>query len=142
MSLIYAQKNGVGTKALLGAGLALLMFSAAQAQTETAAENGANSGMEKSVFGHLPDGRQVDVYRFTNANGIELRVTNYGGIIVSLKTPDKEGKFDDIALGFDSLETYLSEEYRQANPYFGAIIGRYGNRIAGGSSPLRGKAIH
>tara|TARA_R110002020_G_scaffold49956_3_gene141802 strand:+ start:3156 stop:4367 length:1212 start_codon:yes stop_codon:yes gene_type:complete len=135
MSLIYAQKNGVGSKVLLGAGLALLMFNTTHAQTKTAAE----SGMEITVFGHLPDGRQVDVYQFTNANGIELRVTNYGGIILSLKTPNAAGEFDDIALGFDSLETYLSEEYRQANPYFGAIIGRYGNRIAGGQFAINGE---
>ncbi|CEP34537.1 MULTISPECIES: aldose epimerase family protein [unclassified Halomonas] len=139
---VGAQKHSAGSTLLLSAGIALLMISAAQAQSETQATagNGAENGVEKSVFGHLPDGRQVDVYQFTNANGIELRVTNYGGIILSLKTPDMNGKFDDIALGFDSLEAYLSDEYRQANPYFGAIIGRYGNRIAGGQFPLDGES--
>ncbi|EHJ94888.1 aldose epimerase family protein [Vreelandella boliviensis] len=139
---VDAQRHSVGSTLLLSAAIALLMFSAAQAQSETEATagNGAGNGVEKSVFGHLPDGRQVDVYQFTNANGIELRVTNYGGIILSLKTPNVDGEFDDIALGFDSLEAYLSDEYRQANPYFGALIGRYGNRIAGGQFSLNGES--
>ncbi|MGR4069173.1 aldose epimerase family protein [Billgrantia sp. C5P2] len=99
----------------------------------------AARGIDQAVFGQLPDGRQVDVYRFTNANGIEMRVINYGGIILSLKTPDAQGEFDDIVMGFDSLDDYLSDEYRQANPYFGALIGRYGNRIAGGRFSLDGE---
>lgn len=139
MPLTYYKKHGSGSKLLLSAGIAMLMFSQAQAQSETVVDKAAKSGTEKSVFGHLPDGRQVDVYQFTNANGIELRVTNYGGIILSLKTPNVAGEFDDIALGFDSLEAYLSDEYRQANPYFGAIIGRYGNRIANGQFSLDGE---
>lgn len=139
MPLTYYKKHGFGSKLLLSAGIAMLMFSQAQAQSETVVDKDAKSGTEKSVFGHLPDGRQVDVYQFTNANGIELRVTNYGGIILSLKTPNVAGEFDDIALGFDSLEAYLSDEYRQANPYFGAIIGRYGNRIANGQFSLDGE---
>ncbi|SNY98566.1 aldose epimerase family protein [Halomonas sp. hl-4] len=137
---IDAQRLRTGSTLLLSAGIALLMVSTAQAQSETKTTAGsdAENGTEKSVFGQLPDGRQVDVYRLSNANGIELQVTNYGGIILSLKTPDVDGEFDDIALGFDSLEAYLSDEYRQANPYFGAIIGRYGNRIAGGQFSLDG----
>ncbi|MGM0544733.1 MAG: aldose epimerase family protein [Pseudomonadota bacterium] len=110
----------------------------AHAQDDPETSASSDGGVEASTFGRLPDGRQVDVYRLTNANGIELQVTNYGGIILSLKTPDVDGEFDDIALGFDSLEGYLSDTYRQANPYFGAIIGRYGNRIAGGQFSLHG----
>ena len=142
MPLMYSQILRNGSPLLLSAIASILFANAAQAQssTETDASNGTDSNIQTSVFGHLPDGRQVDVYQFTNANGIELRVTNYGGIILSLKTPDMEGKFADIALGFDSLDAYLSEEYRQANPYFGAIIGRYGNRIAGGQFSLDGES--
>ena len=141
MSLMHAPTYSVGSTRLLSAGITLLTISMAQAQgeTEKAADSGAEHGIEKTVFGHLPDGREVDVYRFANANGVELQVTNYGGIIVSLKTPNVNGDFDDIALGFDSLEAYLSDEYRQANPYFGAIIGRYGNRIANGQFSLNGE---
>ena len=140
MPLMYAHRASARPSLLLSAGIAMLLLGATQAQgEETTAGNGAERSIDKSVFGQLPDGRQVDVYRFTNANGIELQVTNYGGIILSLKTPDVDGEFDDIALGFDSLEAYLSDEYRQANPYFGAIIGRYGNRIAGGQFSLDGE---
>lgn len=142
MPLMYSQRLQKGSPLMFGAIVAALLANAAQAQSgsDTDAGSGADSGIQTSVFGHLPDGRQVDVYQFTNANGIELRVTNYGGIILSLKTPNVDGEFDDIALGFDSLEAYLSDEYRQANPYFGAIIGRYGNRIANGQFSLDGES--
>lgn len=141
MPLMYSQLLRNGSPLLLSAIAAMLLANAAQAQSSSEADAGSSveSGIQTSVFGHLPDGRQVDVYQFTNANGIELRVINYGGIIVSLKTPNLDREFDDIVLGFDSLEAYLSDEYRQANPYFGAIIGRYGNRIAGGQFTLNGE---
>jgi aldose 1-epimerase len=74
------------------------------------------------------------VYTLKNAHGIELKVLNYGGIIVSLKVPDRTGKLDDIVLGHDSLAAY-----ERASPYFGAIIGRYGNRIAHGRFTLDGR---
>ncbi len=70
---------------------------------------------------------EAQLYRFKNANGMEVRITNYGGIITHLLTPDKLGNLEDITLGFDSLEQYLNQ-----SPYFGALIGRYGNRIAKG----------
>ena len=130
----------------LGVGLFGLMIGQAflQAQAQTMPANSPSSsalppGIERSAFGRLPDGREVDCYRITNDNGIEMRVINYGGIIVSLKTPDMTGQMDDIVLGFDSLDDYLSETYRQANPYFGALIGRYGNRIANGRFTLDGE---
>lgn len=88
----------------------------------------------KSSFGKLPDGQEVFLYTVTNKNGVELKVTNYGGIITSLKTPDKNGVLEDIVLGYDSLAGYLKE-----TPYFGAIVGRYGNRIAKGKFKLDGK---
>lgn len=137
----------------LGTGLAMLALSAvssaAQASdgnrqdkktmTTHTTETGAGESIERSTFGQLPDGRDVDLYRIVNANGIEMRVTNYGGIIVSLRTPDAQGEFDDIVLGFDSLDDYLSGAYHQSNPYFGALIGRYGNRIAVGRFSLNGE---
>ncbi|WP_348626379.1 aldose epimerase family protein [Salinicola sp. CPA57] len=130
----------------LGVGLFGLMigqvFLHAQAQTtsmDSPSSSALPPGIERSAFGQLPDGREVDCYRITNDNGIEMRVINYGGIIVSLKTPDITGRMDDIVLGFDSLDDYLSDTYRQANPYFGALIGRYGNRIAHGRFTLDGE---
>lgn len=95
--------------------------------------------INKRVWGQLLDGRQVDIYQWRNAHGIELQVTNYGGIIVSLRTPDQLGHLDDIVLGFDSLSGYLSDAYQQVNPYFGALIGRYGNRIHHGQFTLNGE---
>jgi aldose 1-epimerase len=91
-------------------------------------------GVKKESFGTLPDGTSVDLYTITNAQGTEIRATNYGGIVVSLRVPDKKGNLDDIALGFDDLKGYLAN-----TPYFGAIIGRYGNRIANGKFTLDGK---
>jgi len=89
--------------------------------------------LKKEVFGKTADGQGVDIYTLTNANGVEARITNYGGIVVSLKTPDRNGKMDDIVLGFDSLDEYL-----KGHPFFGALAGRYANRIAKGRFTLNG----
>jgi len=94
---------------------------------------GAQATVNRAAFGTLPDGRQVDVFTLTNANGVEIRVIDYGGIILSIRTPDRDGNFGDIALGYDNLEGYL-----EVTPYFGAIIGRYGNRIGAGRFTLDG----
>ena len=93
----------------------------------------------KSSFGTTEAGTQVYLYTLTNANGVEAKITTYGGIITSLKVPDKEGKLEDVVLGFDSLEGYTQDLYLKENPYFGAIIGRYGNRISNGRFSLNGQ---
>ena len=77
----------------------------------------------------------IEKYTLKNANGIELDVISYGGRITSLKVPDRKGNFENIVLGHDQLEDYIRED----NPFFGAIIGRYGNRIANGKFTLEGK---
>jgi aldose 1-epimerase len=84
-------------------------------------------------FGQLSDGTEVELYTLTNANGLEVRAMSYGGIILSLKVPDRDGTLGDVALGFDELAGYLEE-----TPYFGAIIGRYGNRIGAATFELDG----
>jgi aldose 1-epimerase len=89
--------------------------------------------ISRAPFGNMPDGSAVEVFTLTNAHGVEVRAINYGGIIVSLRVPDRNGRLDDVVLGYDSLEGYL-----RTTPYFGAIIGRYGNRIAGGRFVLDG----
>jgi aldose 1-epimerase len=89
-------------------------------------------GMHMEAFGKAGD-RSVDQIVMTNSNGIEVRAITYGGIITSIKTPDRNGVSGDIVLGFDSLEGYLGD-----HPYFGAIIGRYGNRIAKGRFTIDG----
>jgi len=88
----------------------------------------------KKRFGQLSDGRSVDLYTLVNSNGMKVKITNYGGIVVSLEVPDRNGKWADVVLGYDRLEDYI-----QNNPYFGCIIGRYGNRIAKGQFTLDGK---
>ena len=87
----------------------------------------------KEGFGKTPDGQDADIYTLTNSGGAEVKITNYGGIVTSLRVPDRNGKLDDIVLGFDNLDAYL-----KGHPYFGAIIGRYGNRIAKGRFTLHG----
>jgi aldose 1-epimerase len=91
--------------------------------------------MHKELFGALPDGKQVFKYVLKNKNGVEVHVINYGAIITHLKTPDKNGKLEDIVLGYDSLSGYL-----KATPYFGAVVGRYGNRIANGKFSIDGQS--
>jgi aldose 1-epimerase len=80
------------------------------------------------------DGKKVYLFTLTNKNGTEIKITNYGGVVTSWKTADKNGKRSNIVLGFDDLKGYLAPP-----PYFGAIIGRYGNRIANGKFKLDGK---
>src|SRR5574338_121688 len=93
----------------------------------------AAAQVTKEPFGKTPDGQQVDLYTLRNAHGVEAKITNYGGIVVSLKVPDRNRKFDDVVLGFNDLDSYL-----KGHPYFGALIGRYGNRIAKGRFTLNG----
>lgn len=87
--------------------------------------------IEKKAFGKTKEGINVDQYILKNRNGMEISTINYGGIITSWKTKDRDGNYQDIVLGFDNLSEYESE-----SPYFGAIIGRYGNRIAKGKFTL------
>src|SRR2546425_13089836 len=89
--------------------------------------------VKKESFGSTSDGQGVDIYTLTNSHGVEAKITTYGGIVVSLKVPDRNGKLDDVVLGFENLDDYL-----KGHPYFGAIIGRYGNRIAKGRFTLNG----
>ena len=91
----------------------------------------------RTTFGTLPDGTVVDLYTLTNARGMEVRVMTYGGVIVSIKVPDRAGRMGDVVLGFDSLAGYL-----KSSPYFGAIVGRYGNRIGHAQFTLDGATYH
>jgi aldose 1-epimerase len=90
--------------------------------------------VERAPFGATDSGEPVELFTLTNSHGLEVRAITYGGIILSLKTPDRDGVLGDIVLGFEDLEPYLA-----GTPYFGAIIGRYGNRIAGGRFTLDGQ---
>ena len=101
----------------------------------TPAAGGAMSRatVTRAPFGALPDGTAVELFTLTNANGLEVRAMTYGAIIVSLKTKDRAGKLDDIVLGYDDVAGYVKQ-----NPYFGAVVGRYGNRIAKGQFTIDG----
>jgi aldose 1-epimerase len=90
--------------------------------------------MKQEPFGETPDGTSVTLYTLTNRNGVEARIINYGGIVVSLKVPDRDGNLEDVVLGHDNLEGYLKDN----SPYLGALIGRYGNRISRGRFTLNG----
>jgi len=136
-------KGGVG---MISAGglmmLALLGISACRGsktdQSEPAAANEPAQGriamnVHKQPFGQTPDGTPVEVYILINDNGLEARVMTYGATLVSLKVPDRAGKPGDIVLGYEALDGYIKN-----SPYFGSIVGRYGNRIARGSFSLDG----
>ena len=95
---------------------------------------GAKPGVTRGAFGKMPDGQAVEMFTLTNKNGVEVRAITYGGIITSIKVPDRDGRMGDVVLGFDSIDGYLGE-----HPFFGAIIGRYGNRIAKAQFTLDGR---
>jgi aldose 1-epimerase len=88
-----------------------------------------------AAFGTAPDGKPAEVYTLVNSLGMEVRAMSYGATIVSIKVPDAKGVMGDVVLGFDSLAGYV-----KSSPYFGAVVGRYGNRIAKGRFVLDGKA--
>jgi aldose 1-epimerase len=89
--------------------------------------------IKREPFGTLSDGSEVALYTLVNDKGIKATITNYGGIVVSLSTPDRDGKMEDVVLGFDTLEEYVDH-----NPFFGCLVGRYGNRIAKAMFTLEG----
>lgn len=88
----------------------------------------------KQPFGKTADGQAAELYTLTNSHGMKVQITNYGGIVTRVEVPDRDGKLANVNLGFDNLEMYL-----KGHPYFGALIGRYGNRIAKGKFKLDGK---
>jgi aldose 1-epimerase len=90
--------------------------------------------MSGQLFGKTSDGKDVYVYTLRNSGGMEARIMTYGGILISLNVPDKHGKSADVVLGYDSLSQYIAN-----SPYFGALIGRYGNRIGKARFTLGGK---
>jgi aldose 1-epimerase len=118
-------KLRVTTTFILGFLTATIFVSVLQAE--------ANSKMQKQSFGKTKDGQQTDLYLLTNKNGVEAAITNYGGTVVTLKVPDRNGKFDDVVLGYDKVE-----DYEAGKAYFGAIVGRYANRIAHAKFTLDG----
>ena len=117
--------------------LMLLVTSACQKDADQAKDESKGQNImriEKSVFGKTHQGETIDLFTLTNAQGLRVKIMTYGAIVVSLEVPDRDGHMDDIVLGYDGLEGYL-----QNDPYFGAVVGRYGNRIAKGKFTLNGE---
>jgi aldose 1-epimerase len=94
----------------------------------------ANAPVSSAIWGRTLDGQPIEIYTLRNSNGMEMRLMTYGGIVVSLTAPDRNGEFADVTLGYDTLDEYL-----KFNPHFGAITGRYANRIGGAQFVLGGK---
>ena len=92
------------------------------------------SQISREAFGRTKDGTPVDLFTLRNSKGLEARICTYGGIIISFKGPDRNGVMGDVVLGYDRLDDYLTN-----NPFFGCLVGRYGNRIARGKFTLDGK---
>lgn len=97
-------------------------------------DSASRSSITRALFGHTNAGTPVDLYTLRNHNGMEARIATYGGIVTSLTAPDRKGHYADVVLGYDSLP-----EYFKGTAYFGALIGRYGNRIAHGQFTLDGR---
>ena len=95
----------------------------------------AKPSISEAEFGTMPDGTKISIFTLTNSNGIEAKIINFGGVITSVKTPGKNGEFTNIVYGFDTLQPYLD-----GTPYFGALIGRYGNRIGNAKFELNGES--
>ena len=113
---------------------ALMLLGACKAKQVRGGVITGKASVTDKPFGTTPDGQPVTIYTLTNSSGMEVRVMTYGGVVVSLKVPDRNGVLDDVVLGYDSLAGYL-----RSSPYFGAIVGRYANRIAKGRFTVAGR---
>ena len=100
----------------------------------TADSTRSSSSVFEAVYGQMPDGTEARIFTLTNANGMEAKVTEYGAILVSITAADKDGNFADVTHGYDTLEGWLTN-----TSYFGATVGRFGNRIANGKFTLEGR---
>jgi len=121
MQLAMLASAGLGSVGLVGCAT---MSKSTASSTDT---------INRAPFGKTPDGASVEIYTLRNRNGCEARILTYGGIVQSLKVPDRNGNFGDVVLGFDDFDGYIKND-----PHFGALIGRYGNRIAKGKFTLHG----
>ena len=113
---------------------------AATAMTTDSARTDATRLPVATPFGKTEGGIDVQIFTLTNVHGMKAAITNFGGTLTSLLVPDKAGKLGDVVLGFDDLAGYTSDLFVKESPYFGALIGRYGNRIAKGKFTLDGKS--
>lgn len=122
-------KQLINWAAMLSAGVAALWITGCATSTS----RNMNPTITQTPFGQA-DGQAVTLYTLSNSRGAEARIMNYGGIVQSLRVPDRHGNFDDVVLGYDDLAGYVAN-----NPYFGCLVGRYGNRIGGAKFTLDGR---
>lgn len=124
--------------ALFGGMVATGMSSCASQDTTEQTTELTSEQMENKItkepFGKAPNGEEVSLYTLTNQNGMQVKISNYGAIVTSIVTPDKDGNMGDVALGFDKVDGYIPND-----PHFGGIVGRYANRIAKGKFTVEGK---
>jgi aldose 1-epimerase len=128
---MFPRLNFLGRAGLTALMAGVMLFASAGAR---AADNSSMKSPQVTNFGKLPDGSAVHLYTMRNAHGMVVKVTNYGLIITEILVPDKTGKVGDVVLGFDNFDRYL-----KGHPFFGAIAGRYANRIANAKFTLDGK---
>lgn len=132
-----ARTGRAGRAMRLGPVLVLTVALALFATTASASSPKHMPTITKASFGTLQDGTNVDVYTLTNSGGMEVKILTYGGILQSIKVPDRRHRFANVTLGFDNLADYVAK-----SPYFGCITGRYANRIAKGTFQLNGQTYH
>jgi aldose 1-epimerase len=121
--------------AVIVAGLFAAGLLGCASTSDSSGSSSAGGGqISRQSFGTSPDGKPVELFTLRNSKGVEVRIMNYGGIVTSFLAPDKNGNVADVVLGYDNLEGYL-----KASPFFGALVGRYGNRIANAKFTLNGK---
>ena len=111
-----------------------LIFIGGLSLASSLSSQGMRGAIKKESFGKTTGGEQIDLYSLSNKKGMEVSITNFGATVVTLKVPDRAGKAVDIVLGYDTLDGY-----EKGTSYFGATVGRYGNRIAGGKFSINGK---
>ncbi len=127
-----------GFMAVAGAAAAMTLVGCHSMSTQSLASLPRKKAIYKKLFGTMPDGTKIYQYTLTNANGMVLQMISYGARIQRIMVPDAKGNIGDVVLGYENLEGYMSK----ADPYFGATIGRYANRIARGTFTLDGKTYH
>jgi aldose 1-epimerase len=132
MLRLLRQRSSSRVLALLGAVLLLTGTAVGLAGAASNKKKPPAPSISSEPFGTV-DGQQVELYTLTNSRGMEVKIMTYGGIIQSIEVPDRKGRFDNVTLGFDNLDDYVT-----SSPYFGSITGRYANRIAEGKFTLDG----
>ena len=131
---ILAAQRTTRRALVMGVVVLLTLSTMALFATASASSAGHRPTITKASFGSLADGTPVDIYTLTNSRGMEVKILTYGGILQSIKVPDRHGRFTNVTLGFDNLADYVAK-----SPYFGCITGRYANRIAKGQFQLNGQ---